>query len=54
MTYYLQVSYCGFWIDDTMLFGRLLPMFENKNEPRKSITMKVGAVYRVIQKDRIN
>ena len=37
-----------------MLFSRLLPIFENKKEPCKSITMKIGAVYRVIQNDGLN
>lgn len=31
-----KYPYCGFRIDDTVLSGRLLPIFENKKEPRKS------------------
>jgi hypothetical protein len=40
-----KYSYCGFRIDEAMLSGRLLPIFENKKEPPKCITMKIDTVY---------
>jgi len=40
-----KYPYCGFRIDDNMLSGRLLPIFENKKEPRKRITMQIDALH---------